>query len=81
MKNIFTKHPHSLGETYIEHLFAALLFGGKMLLGGFACIIHAVFPFLFETTGSSMLFKLTQRFTERRTARFSTESLQVQHEE
>lgn len=65
MKNIFTKHPHSLEETYFQHLFFALKFGVTMLLGGLACIMHAIFPFLFEKTGSNLLLKMTHNFIER----------------
>lgn len=36
-----------------------------MLLGGFACLIHAIFPFLFVKTGSNFLLKMTQNFIDR----------------
>lgn len=65
MKNIFTEHPHSINETYFQHLCFALLFGGQMLVGGIACVLHAFFPFIFEKTGSNMLLKMTHRFIER----------------
>lgn len=65
MKNIFTHHPETVGETYFEHLKFALGFGVKMLVGGLACIIHAIFPFLFQKTGSDFLLKLTSQFIER----------------
>ena len=50
MRNPFTEHPHSVNETYFEHLGFALWFGLKMTWGGIAAIVHAVFPFLFVTT-------------------------------
>ena len=50
MKNAFTEHPRSVNESYLEHLRFALAFGAKMALGGAAAMIHAVFPFLFEST-------------------------------
>ena len=50
MTNPFTKHPHSVNETYAEHLGFALKFGAKMTPGGLAAMLHAVFPFLFVTT-------------------------------
>ena len=65
MKNIFTKHPHSMDETYCEHMKCALSFGVNMILGGFACLIHAFFPFVFKKTGSNFLFKMTKEFVER----------------
>lgn len=63
--NIFTKHPHSIGETYLQHLMMALTFGGKMVCGGLACMIHGFFPFLFETTGSRTAIKLSEKFLKR----------------
>ena len=65
MKNIFTEHPHSIGESYFQHLKFAFTFGWKMVMGGSACMIHAIFPFLFQKTGSDILFHLTHFFIER----------------
>jgi hypothetical protein len=48
--NPFTAHPASVGETYGEHGRFAFAFGARMLIGGVAAMIHAVFPFLFVTT-------------------------------
>lgn len=45
MKNIFTDHPHSIGETYFKHLLFAGQFGVTMIIGGVVCLIHAIFPF------------------------------------
>ncbi|MEO8676041.1 MAG: DUF6356 family protein [Casimicrobiaceae bacterium] len=52
MTNPFTAHPASVGETYVQHLRFALRFGASMTLGGIAAIVHAIFPFLFQTTAS-----------------------------
>jgi hypothetical protein len=65
--NIFTKHPSSLGESYLKHLCFASIFGFKMIAGGAACIIHAIFPFIFQNTGSQMAIKLSEKFTTRAT--------------
>jgi len=50
--NLFNEHPATVGETYLEHLESAVGFGGRMILAGFACLLHGIFPFLFVTTGS-----------------------------
>jgi hypothetical protein len=63
--NPFTKHPHSVGESYFEHLKFASAFGINLLVGGLACLIHAVFPFLLQKTGSNYLLKMTHLFVER----------------
>lgn len=65
MQNPFTEHPHSVGETYFQHLVFASIFGFRMLIGGFACLIHAVFPFWFKKTGSDYLLKMTHNFVQR----------------
>ena len=58
MKNPFTTHPHSVGETYFEHGAFACRYGAKMTVGGLAALMHGVFPFLFETTGSRITREL-----------------------
>jgi Family of unknown function (DUF6356) len=62
----FTEHPASVGESYTTHLLHAGCFGVRMMLAGFACLIHAVFPFLFEHTGSRAIDELNQRMASRR---------------
>jgi hypothetical protein len=54
MNNPFTRHPHSVNETYTEHLGFALKFGAKMTLGGMAAMLHAVLPFLFVNTAGKI---------------------------
>lgn len=65
MQNPFTRHPHSIGEGYFEHLIFACRISGNLLWGGFAFFIHALFPFLFEKTGSNILFRMMQKFIHR----------------
>ena len=65
MLRVFTKHPESVGETYWEHFCFASKFGMSMVMGGAACILHAVFPFLFPKTGSTILMKMAHHFVER----------------
>ena len=52
---LFTEHPASVGETYGEHLVMASGFGVRMILGGIACLIHGLLPFLFVKTGSRQI--------------------------
>lgn len=65
MKNMFTNHPSSVGETYWEHMKNASTYGFNMLFGGIACLIHSVFPFIFKNTGSNVLLKMTHHFVSR----------------
>lgn len=55
---LFLRHPHSLGETYAEHARMAGQFGLVMIAGGFACLVHAVFPALFPRTASERVKRL-----------------------
>ena len=58
MRNPFTAHPHSVGETYLEHCLFACRYGVKMTLGGLAALLHGIFPFLFQTTGGRITREL-----------------------
>ena len=58
LTKLFTDHPASVDETYGEHLVMATGFGVRMILGGFACLIHGLLPFLFVKTGSSQIAEL-----------------------
>ncbi len=51
----FTDHPRSVGETYFEHFRHASAFGLRMTLGGLACMLHGLLPFLFVKTGSRQI--------------------------
>lgn len=56
--NLFTKHLKEVNETYFEHFFMASSFGLKMLFAGFACLLHGLFPFWFQKSGSNTIVKL-----------------------
>jgi hypothetical protein len=66
MYALFLKHPRSIGETYVEHMATALHFGMTMILGGIACMIHALIPALFERAASDTVVSLYDRMTNRR---------------
>jgi hypothetical protein len=63
---LFTKHPASVGETYLQHLRAACTFGLCMLVGGAVCLLHAVLPFLCIRTASDCVAELHDRMSARR---------------
>ena len=68
MLDSFTRHPHSVGETYGEHLSMAGGFGVTLIVAGAACLIHAVLPFAFERTASEAVERLYDRMASRRRA-------------
>jgi hypothetical protein len=61
MFNVFTQHPHSVGQTYQAHLRSACSFGSLMLLAGLGCFLHGLFPFLFTSTGSRAVTYLHEK--------------------
>ena len=65
MLDAFNRHPESVGETYGEHLAQAGTFGGTMIAAGAACLVHAVFPFLFEKTASQCVQRLHAQMSAR----------------
>jgi hypothetical protein len=66
LRTLFTDHPAAVGESYGEHLVMASGFGLRMIFAGFACLIHAVLPFLFVRTGSIAINELHTRMVTNR---------------
>ena len=58
IQRLFRDHPESVGETYLEHLFQASYFGTRMVVAGLACLVHALLPCLFKTTGRTAISEL-----------------------
>ena len=52
---LFNEHPRSVGMSYIGHLFRALGFAALLSYACLVCVIHAVFPFIFEHTASNIV--------------------------
>ena len=66
MKNIFTRHPNNIGESYITHFLKACAFGFKLLFIAFRVFIHAIFPFLFEYSASNKISQLNKDLQQRK---------------
>jgi hypothetical protein len=64
-KRLFTDHPGSVGETYLEHMGVALSFAGPLLMAGAAAFVHAFLPFLCERTASTTVKRLHARMVNR----------------
>jgi len=67
LRRLFTDHPASVGETYAQHMRVATSFALRLMAGGLACLVHAVFPFLFEQTASRFVGELHQQMIVQRT--------------
>ncbi|MBO9713701.1 DUF6356 family protein [Sphingomonas sp.] len=75
IERYFLAHPRSVGESYAEHAHTAARFGAIMVVGGLACIVHAVLPTVFMRTASDRVKQLygemlarQPAFTERKPA-------------
>jgi len=62
----FNEHLQQVDEGYFEHMAHASSFGVAMVVGGIACLLHAVFPFAFITTGSDAIKSLHDRMVVNR---------------
>lgn len=58
-------HLENVEETYCEHMFRAFGYGFKMIGGGFAAILHAICPAVFETTASRTVARLHEEMQAR----------------
>jgi len=55
-----TKHPNENGMGYLQHLFFSLRFFFFLLVASVQAIIHAFFPFLFETSTTDVIKKINK---------------------
>ena len=61
----FIDHPHSVDESYFQHMKFAGWFGSRLLLAACAAIIHAFIPALFEKTAGRMIGEMHAKLTDR----------------
>ena len=66
--SFLTDHLDEVGESYWEHMLKAASFAVAMLVGGTACLVHALLPFLFVRTGSARIRHLHEVMVENRLA-------------
>jgi uncharacterized integral membrane protein (TIGR00698 family) len=64
----FTQHPQTVGESYLEHLGTAWSFASTMAVAAMACLLHGLFPFAFQSSGSRRIRDLHERMVTHRTA-------------
>ncbi len=62
----FIEHPNSNNMTYKQHFVRAMKLASRMGLGMIYLIIHAFFPFIFETRGSKIINELHEEVKETR---------------
>lgn len=67
-RRLFLDHPASVGESYGEHFGVASRFGVTLIGAGLGCLVHAVLPAAFKTTGSRTVLRLNKQIVEKRAA-------------
>lgn len=60
---MFTKHPHSLGLTYWQHMKGSLGYSYNLFSGSIKASVHAIFPFLYETSTSDTVEKIREELS------------------
>jgi hypothetical protein len=65
-RSLFTEHPASVDETYLQHFISALSFGTKMIVAGVACMVHGLLPAVFVNRGSDAISALHERMVVKR---------------
>lgn len=69
LRERFSAHPRSVGESYGRHFAVALSFAGTLAGAALACLVHAFLPFLFTRTGSDAIRSLHRRMVTHRDRR------------
>jgi hypothetical protein len=62
----FHEHPHSVGETYLQHWCSAMGFALSLVRSALACALHAFVPGLCKTTASETVTALHRRMVTHR---------------
>ncbi|MEM7256681.1 MAG: DUF6356 family protein [Pseudomonadota bacterium] len=65
LRSTFLTHPHAVGETYFQHLRAAMGFAGFLAVTALAAMVHALVPSLCETTARRRISVLHDRLQKR----------------
>ena len=62
---LFTNHPASVGESYLEHMGFALRFAFWLSVAAVAALVHAFVPAACEKTASRIVARLYARTSNR----------------
>ncbi len=65
-RNPFTDHPRSLGMGWVSHGVGAVAIGGRMMVAGAACVVHALVPALFSDTAGKTVVALSEQMKRRK---------------
>jgi len=59
------KHLQKVNENYFKHMVEAWAISIVFVLSGLICLIHSFFPFIFQTTASTMVKNIINRTDKR----------------
>jgi hypothetical protein len=59
------RHLKLVHENYFKHMIEAWLIVITFITAGLICFIHSIFPFLFQTTASTMVKNIIARTNKR----------------
>lgn len=65
IQKAFTAHPGTVGESYGEHFGHAISYSWRMAKASFCAFVHAIFPFWFEKTASTMIREMMREMDAR----------------
>jgi hypothetical protein len=65
LEDLFTDHPHAVGETYTQHFGVAMSYSGRLFAASCAAFVHAFLPFLCVTTASKAIKQMYANMTSR----------------
>lgn len=65
IKEKWNNHLQENNMTYIEHMAFAMFYSCYCLMAGIYLAIHALLPCFFQTAGSDLISKLSERFKNR----------------
>lgn len=68
LATLFTDHPASVNETYLQHMAFALGFSFWLLTAAGAALLHALVPAVCETTAGRIVRRLAARIEARHAA-------------
>ena len=62
---LLTKHLNDVDETYHQHFCHAAWYFVMLLTAAVCALVHAILPFLFETTASRIIYALHAKMEAR----------------
>ncbi len=66
LDRLFLAHPRAVGESYPEHMGAALTVAARLFVASLKCVVHAVVPAWCKTSGSDAIIKMHGEIAPRR---------------